>query len=211
MRIVLARHGETVWHAENRYAGRSDIALTVHGLEQTKLLAEWARDATLAAVWSSPLSRARVTAQTAADAAGHSLQIDERLIELDFGRGEGKTDTEMYAEFAEERAAFVRDPVKNYLPGGEDPAEAAVRGARALFSIANAAAPQARVLVVAHSTLLRLVLCQMLHIPLARYREAFPSFSTGALTEISIHEKKVGLLSYNVPLRDSLQRDEEHA
>ena len=67
--LVLVRHGETVWHAENRYAGVSDVALTPRGEEQAARLARWARTAGLVAVWSSPLSRARRTAQGCAGAA----------------------------------------------------------------------------------------------------------------------------------------------
>ena len=64
-RIVLARHGETAWHAENRYAGRSDVALTPRGHEQAELLAGWAARAGLSAIWCSPLGRAHETAAAA--------------------------------------------------------------------------------------------------------------------------------------------------
>jgi probable phosphoglycerate mutase len=199
-RLVLVRHGETVWHAGNRYAGRTDVALTEKGVSQAQALATWARSARLAAVWSSPLSRARLTASPAAEALGLPLQIEERLIELDFGCGEGKTDAEMRHEFPEQRAAFLLDPVSNFLPGGEDPRHAAERGASALRSIAATVPQDSRALVVAHNTLLRLVLCSLLEIPLARYRSIFPSFANCTTTEIAITETKVGLLSFNVPL-----------
>ena len=61
-RLVLVRHGETIWHAENRYAGSSDIPLSPRGLEQAEQLAKWASRADLAAIWISPLRRARETA-----------------------------------------------------------------------------------------------------------------------------------------------------
>ncbi|NUT12685.1 MAG: histidine phosphatase family protein, partial [Nonomuraea sp.] len=51
--LVLVRHGETVWHAENRYAGTSDVDLTERGRDQAAMLAAWAAEAGLAAVWSS--------------------------------------------------------------------------------------------------------------------------------------------------------------
>jgi broad specificity phosphatase PhoE len=60
--LVLVRHGETVWHAENRYAGRSDVPLTPRGQEQAGALARWATGAGLDAVLTSPLCRARETA-----------------------------------------------------------------------------------------------------------------------------------------------------
>ncbi len=199
-RIVLVRHGQTPWHVGNRYAGRTDIGLTAKGSKQAERLAAWARTAELAEVWSSPLSRARLTAEPAARAAGLPLRIDERLIELDFGQGEGLTAEEMEAAFPDERAAFERDPVRNFLPGGEDPEAAAARGVAALRAIA---AEGGRSLVVAHSTLLRLVLCALLGVPLARYRIAFPNFENGALTELDLQLGQASLHSFNVPLPEN--------
>ena len=71
--LYLARHGETEWHAEHRYAGVSDVPLTARGLEQAAALAEWASTAGLAAIVASPLSRARRSAEPAAQAAGLQL------------------------------------------------------------------------------------------------------------------------------------------
>lgn len=198
-RIVVVRHGETEWHAENRFAGSSDIALTAKGHQQAERLAIWARSAGLAAIWSSPLQRARLTAEPAAQAAGLKLGMDERLIELDFGRGEGLTAAEMQRDFPAERAAFESDPVRHHLPGGENPEAAVSRGLLALHSIA-AANTGGRSLVVAHNTLLRLVLCRLLGAPIAQYRTLFPVWGNGTLTELELQPQSVALHSFNVPL-----------
>jgi probable phosphoglycerate mutase len=199
-RLFLARHGETIWHAENRYAGRTDIALTDKGKQQAIRLAQWAAEADIRAVWSSPLSRAVETATPVADALGFSLRIDDRLLELDFGRGEGLTASEMGAVMPEALAAFRADPVHHHFPDGEDPAVAAQRGLTALRSIAAAAPPDGAILVVAHSTLLRLILCQALGIPLSRYRHVFPIFHNCTVTEVEIKDSVTSLLSFNAPL-----------
>src|SRR5689334_18609159 len=89
--IFLVRHGQTIWHAENRYAGRSDVALDPEGYAQAERLAQWAVGARLTAIWCSPLSRARLTATPSAHAVGLKLQIDDRLREIDFGLLDGKT------------------------------------------------------------------------------------------------------------------------
>jgi probable phosphoglycerate mutase len=81
----------------------------------------------------------------------------------------------------------------------------------ALQAIAEASGEGGRALVVAHNTLLRLVLCSLLGIPLARYRSSFPSFGNGTITEIAIIGSNVGLLSFNVPLTEDKQRYGEHA
>jgi broad specificity phosphatase PhoE len=199
-RIVLVRHGETVWHAENRYAGVSDIALTARGFEQAKELAAWAKTAGLAAVWASPLSRARLTALACAEAVGTDLRIDERLRELDFGSGEGHTFAEMHERFPKALRAFRIDPVADHLPGGEDPAAAARRFTGCLHDLADRHDPEDRVLVVAHSTAIRLALCELIGIRLGDYRRIFPSLRNCGLTEIRLSGRDVALLEFNTPI-----------
>ncbi|WP_079249133.1 histidine phosphatase family protein [Streptomyces sp. IMTB 2501] len=103
-------------------------------------------------------------------------------------------------EFPEALAAFLADPVAHHLPGGEDPAAAADRAIECLEEIARKL-PDGRALVVAHSTLLRLVLCKLLGIPLARYRQVFPALHNGALTELRLRDGQASLLRLNAPVR----------
>lgn len=195
-RLVLVRHGETVWHAENRYAGVSDVGLTERGRQQAERLADWAGRAGLAAVWSSTLSRARLTAARSAARLGLPLGVDERLRELDFGQGEGLTRQEMAGRFPEALQAFKADPVAHHLPGGEDPVMAAERFAGCLADIA-AAHEGGRVLVVAHTTAIRLTLCRLIGLPLREYRRVFPSLRNCALTEIELDGTRAAVLEYN--------------
>jgi broad specificity phosphatase PhoE len=197
--LFLVRHGATVWHAENRYAGATDVALESHGYAQAERLAAWASEAGLAAIWCSPLNRARETAAPAACAAGLEPCTDERLREIDFGQIEGKTMAEAEQLFPEEIRRFKADPATYPMPGGEDPHQAARRAVSALRDIA-AAHPHGRVLVVAHNTLIRLALCSLFSIPLARYRTVFPAVRNGALTEIGLEDENAALLQYNSPL-----------
>ncbi|WPO76740.1 histidine phosphatase family protein [Streptomyces sp. KN37] len=197
--FILVRHGETEWHAENRYAGRTDVPLTELGHKQAANLGAWAAGQRLDAVLCSPLSRARLTAEPAATALGLTPRVDERLYEVDFGRGDGLTRAEMAEEFPDALAAFLADPVAHHLPGGEDPEEAAGRAIACLEEVAEEL-PDGRVLVVAHSTLVRLVLCRLLGIPLARYRQAFPALENGALTELRLLPgRQASLLRLNAP------------
>ncbi len=85
--------------------------------------------------------------------------IEPALRECDFGLVEGRTLAEFEAENPEAAEAFRADPVAHPFPESEDPTEAAARGTAALHRIA-AAHPDQRVLIVAHNTLLRLVLCR---------------------------------------------------
>ena len=197
--LVLVRHAETIWHAENRYTGISDVALTDPGREQARTLGQWAAGAGLSAIWSSPLSRCRATVDPAAAVTGLAPQIDPRLRELDFGSLEGKTKDEARAAFPEEMDALLRDPVANHIKDGEPPVDAAARAIAGLWDIA-AAHSGSRVLVVAHSTLIRLALCGLLGLDLALYRTLFPVLSNCGLTELRLCGQQVGMLTYNVPM-----------
>ncbi|WP_327106331.1 histidine phosphatase family protein [Nonomuraea glycinis] len=201
--LVLVRHGETVWHAENRYAGISDIELTPAGHEQAARLAAWAATAGLSGVWASTLSRSRITAAAGAAAAGVKLAVDVRLREVDFGKGEGLTAAEMRELFPEARAAFEADPGANPLPGGEDPALAADRFVAALRDIAatvSSTGPGERVLVVAHTTAIRLALCRLIGVPLGEYRRLFPKLDNCAITELRLRGDRAAILQYNSPI-----------
>ncbi|ALV35674.1 histidine phosphatase family protein [Streptomyces sp. CdTB01] len=196
--LLLARHGQTVWHAENRYAGTSDVPLTETGYAQAEALGRWAAAHPVDAVWTSPLSRAVVTAEPACRALGLNPSREPDLRECDFGVMEGRTLAQFAQTDPDAAAAFRADPAAHPFPGAEDPAAAAGRGAAALRRIA-AAHDGERVLVVAHNTLLRLVLCRLLSIPLGEYRRVFPQLRNAAVTELRADAGHVGLISLNVP------------
>ncbi|WP_052460488.1 histidine phosphatase family protein [Microbacterium gorillae] len=202
--LHLARHGETIWHAENRYAGVSDIGLTKLGHEQARDLAKWAVRVGISAVVSSDLSRARETAQPAATALGVELVVDPRLRELDFGQAEGMTPTEMTAHFGAARAAFEMAPATSPLPGGELGEHAVDRALPALEELAHVY--DGDVLVVTHATLLRMLLCRILAEPLDRYRNFFPVVGNATITTLGYGDEEHGgedgglaLLRYNAP------------
>ena len=198
--IVLVRHGETVWHAENRYAGRSDVELNHRGRAQAQALARWGAAASLDGLWCSELGRARETAARCAEATGLELTVDARLNEIDFGQAEGLTAREIRQRFPREMAAFDADPAGQPMPGGEEPRAAGTRALECLAEIGDAA-PSGRILVVTHNTLIRLVLCRLLGIPLAHYRTRFPSISNCSLSEIQVDPgKSAALLQLNAPL-----------
>lgn len=197
--LLLARHGQTVWHAENRYAGVSDVSLTDTGRAQADALGRWAAAHPVDAIWTSPLSRAVITADPACRALGLTPHREPGLRECDFGVLEGRTLAEFAAQDPAAAEAFRTDPVANPFPRAEDPSAAAERGAAALRRIA-AAHPGERVLVVAHNTLLRLVLCTMLSIPAGEYRRVFPRLRNAAISELLVKsDGSAALLSLNVP------------
>jgi probable phosphoglycerate mutase len=126
--------------------------------------------------------------------------VDERLRELDFGIAEGRTLAELRDADPQMVARFESDPVAHYFPGGEDPRAAVKRMREALSEVQADAA--SRVLLVTHNTLLRLVLCDCLGIPLERYRRVLPGADHCAITEIAANGGGLALCRYNAPTYD---------
>lgn len=99
MTVYLIRHGETDWNKAGKLQGREDVPLNAAGLRQASSCAEALKTLPARCVLTSPLQRAKVTAQAIAQALTVPLFEDERLIERDFGALSGLT--------PEERAAFI--------------------------------------------------------------------------------------------------------
>lgn len=197
--LFLSRHGETVWHAENRYAGISDVGLTENGHAQARQLGSWASGAELDALVSSTLSRSVLTAAPASDETALPLVQDERLVEVDFGSAEGLTRDDMRSRFPDALDAFLAKPGTTPLPNGESGTDAVARALPAIRDICDAL-PNGRVLVVMHSTLMRLLLCRFLGLNLDRYRRALPSVRNCAMTAFRLPDDgEPELLAFNVP------------
>lgn len=195
--VVLVRHGRTAWHEPVRYAGSSDIPLDDVGVVQAERLARWAAGAGITTLACSDLLRARQTAARVAAATGLSPAVDPRLRELDFGEAEGLTRAEVRARFPDHAPAYDADPAAHPWPGGELPEAGAERATAAVHDLA-AASPGGVVLAVAHSTIVRLVVCRVLGVPLSRYRRALPRLEPTAVTTLLVRDDgSAGLLSFN--------------
>ncbi|MBU3751621.1 MAG: bifunctional RNase H/acid phosphatase [Mycobacterium sp.] len=160
-RLLLLRHGQTELSRQRRYSGRGNPELTDVGRRQAADAARYlAGKGGIAAVVSSPLSRARDTAQAAATALGVAVVVDDDLIETDFGQWEGLTFGEAAERHPDVHRRWLRD-TSLQPPGGESFDEVTERVRRVRDRLI-AEHGEATVLVVSHvtpiKTLLRLAL-----------------------------------------------------
>lgn len=197
--LTLVRHGETVWQAQNRYAGSTDVELTDRGLRQAHALAKWSQAARLDAIVTTRLSRAWRTAEPSATQTGLTPLMEPRLTEVDFGEAEGLTKPEMRERFPEAVDAFHAAPADNPLPGGERGRDALGRALPAIGELRQRF-PEGRVLVVGHSSLHRLLLCHWLGIDPNRYRDLMPEIRNVAVTTVRFSADSVALLEFNTPV-----------
>ena len=137
------------------YSGRLDVELTETGCEQAREVARKLVGKGVDAVITSPLVRARETAQAIADELDIPLTVDERLTEVDYGPVEGLDREGAKEKFGETFDAWRSDPWNSPLPGME-PLPDALERARAVT--ADALAGHEHPVLVGHQGILRIVL-----------------------------------------------------
>lgn len=152
--VLLVRHGETDDNVADRFQGRRDTLLNARGREQAHALAARLGGEGIRVLYSSPLSRARETAEIVGAALGLEPILDARLVEADTGAWTGRLYSDVVAD---EPGAFDRwravDPTFRF-PDGESVAEQAARVAAALADVAAGPLPA---LVVTHGGSIRSV------------------------------------------------------
>jgi broad specificity phosphatase PhoE len=157
------RHGETDWNAEGRSQGRTDIALNAVGLAQARRAAKTLVGiGGIATIVASPLVRARVTAEIAAEALGLPVAFDEGLQEVNFGEQEGLPMGDWYDDWI----------AGTYTPAGAETFAGLL--ARAVGAVNRATAKPGPVLIVAHGALFRALRLAFGHEPNVRTPNALP-------------------------------------
>jgi probable phosphoglycerate mutase len=158
---VLLRHGETEWTVSGQHTGRSDIPLTDNGEKQARQAGEALSKYEFAAVYTSPLGRARRTAEL----AGHpEAVVDDNLAEWDYGPVDGRSAKEITAMLGREFLIF-EDGVRLLPPdpehGGGRPGELLedvyARAQKVVGRAEETLTDGGDVLVVAHGHLLRVL------------------------------------------------------
>ena len=149
MKLYAARHGQTQWNLENRICGRTDLPLTEAGKAQAEILAEKAASLELDRIISSPMLRARETADAVSRKCHIPVETDDRLIEQNYGIYEGK-DRQDPAFLANKRMFACR------YPGGESMMDVAYR-VYSLIDELRGKYPDQNILMVCHGGVCRVI------------------------------------------------------
>jgi probable phosphoglycerate mutase len=172
IRILLIRHGETDWNHTHRFQGRSDVPLNRKGVKQAEALGSALKLELLAAIYTSPLSRAAETARIIGSFHPDApIYTDDGLIEMDLGDFDGIQAprwADQYPEFLKE---WRRDPSRLRMPGGETLSEVQSRAIETLGRIIRPYDPGSTLAVACHNFVILSILCSATRIPLSRLRE----------------------------------------
>jgi len=158
--LILARHGETVWNVEKIFRGRTDVNLDKVGIKQAELLGKYLSNWELAAIYSSPLSRALDTANIVARYQKIGVQIAEGLIDFDYGEWQALPEQEVKRLYPALLNEWHNNPHKVRMPGGESLED--VRG-RAIEVVNDVLSKyQGSVVLVSHRVVNKVLICSLL-------------------------------------------------
>ena len=128
MKLILVRHGETYWNEERRIqGGDADIELNDAGLQQARKVAAFLESESIAAVVSSPLQRAKATAEAIASRHQLPVEIDEGLRELRLGELDGTSLADLSTTFSRFLLQWWQERQTAELPDGETFAQLQLR------------------------------------------------------------------------------------
>jgi len=176
--IYICRHGETEWSKIGRHTGLTDLGLTDTGKQQALALKKRLQGIQFAQVFSSPLRRARETAEL----AGFHPQIAPEAREWDYGNYEGKTSDEIGPEWN-----LFRDGA----PGGESPSQVAVRADKLIHLFGPGP-----VLLFSHGHFLRMLAARWLGLPPEKGNLFV--LSTGSLSILGLEKQQKVIVQWNV-------------
>jgi phosphoserine phosphatase len=194
-RIVVVRHGYVEGIDPERFRGRTDLELTSSGVEQAEAAAQ--RIAQLwrpVIIYTSPLRRCIVTGIAVSRVCGVNAKILESLADINFGAWQWKTPAEVAARWPQQLDLWLTRPDLVRIPAGESLQDVAVRAADALRFIQEHHVGQT-VVVITHDTIIRVLLLQLLEMPLSSYRRF--DVDPGSITEVTIFGNAVTLRRLN--------------
>ena len=155
--LVLVRHGETAWTLTGQHTGLTDLPLTDAGATSAKNLTALVGNASFAQILTSPLKRARQTAELAG--FGQVAELEPDLCEWDYGDYEGRTTASIRVERPDWRL------FEHGCPNGESPDAIGHRADRVIERIEQVHAASGNALVFARSDLLRVLIARWLRLP----------------------------------------------
>lgn len=188
--LLLARHGETEWSRDGRHTGRTDLPLTPRGEAQAKSLAPLVAGRAFALVLTSPLIRARRTAELA---GLPDAEADPDLGEWDYGGYEGITTAEIRRTRPDWDLWTDGVPPGREFPG-ESPEQVGERADRVLARVTGAL-DEGDVMLVAHGHLLRVLTARRLGLPPAAGR--LFHLETGTLCRLSLEHDTPVIAEWN--------------
>lgn len=159
--VYLARHGSTEWNESPRFRGTAEIRLSKMGFKQAERLAFRLRQQKLAAICSSPLLRARGTAEPISRTHQLLIKLWDGPKSINYGRWEGLSEEEVSHKEPELYQQYLVNIESLRFPGGETLEDLRLRAMQVLNEVV-CSYPQDEVVLITHQVVSRVSLCAIL-------------------------------------------------
>ena len=166
--IYLIRHGETNWNLEERFQGITNTELTENGIEQGQKLANRLKETEIENIYTSPLDRARITAEFIGDKTNNAVIISDDFKEVCFGDWEGLTTSEIFNKYKWSKDWFI-NPTQYQIPNADNLDEEKNRLKEKLIEIAESNKSKKPNIIVSHAGIIRLSILGAMDLPLSYY------------------------------------------
>ncbi len=196
MKLHLLRHGETDVNAAGRLQGTTNSTLTDRGRRQAHDAAVAGLSWNPAAIYSSPLSRARHVAERLADFCGLPVIDEPRIAEMDMGDLEGITVQQMRDDWPNLYAAWRQDAASVTMPSGESLYDVQRRAMDAFADIDRRHDSDDTVVAVTHNFTIRCIVAAVIELPLSNINHL--DLALGSRTTVNTGARGRRLSSYNV-------------
>lgn len=195
MKLYLVRHGESAWNVQQLYTGQTDVPLSEVGALQAERVSAKLGALSFAALYASPLKRARDTAHLLSDLLEMPLHLDPRLAEIHHGAWEGSPAAVVQEQYADEYLAWRTQPHRVKMPDGESLDDVAERVQSFLQEIL-AKHSGGNVLIVSHDAVLRVIVLQVLMMGLEYFwRWRFDNASVSVVERLNDGHFRLALLN----------------
>ena len=198
MRLLLIRHGETPYNAQQLTLGREDVPLTERGRRQAEALAAALASAgsrRINAVYASPLRRAIDTATPIAEALGLPVQVEDGLIEMDVGELDGQPFEKVREHYPDFLRLWFSDQLgEAVMPGGECLRDVQERAWSSVAGFCERHADET-VAAVSHNFVILTLLCRFLDLPLSGFRTL--KHDLAAVSTVDLTERRTTVRSLN--------------
>lgn len=190
--LWLIRHGETEWSLSGAHTSRTDIPLTDHGRQRAEELKAFLKGKKFAAVFTSPMQRARETCKIAG--YGDVATIDEGLREWDYGIYEGKTTKEIQVDYP------GWSVWKGEIADGEPVEHVGERADGVIARALAAAGDHGTVALFAHAHILRILAARWIGLPATG--GSLLALGTGSLSELGFERETRVIKRWNREFED---------
>ncbi len=201
-RLLLVRHGEVEAKYQRVFGGRIDMALSPRGVEQAQRVAEHLRGVRLDAIYASPMKRAQQTLAPIVALNGHQPITLQGLREVDFGAWTGLAWEQVKERFGLSAFQWLTELDRGGIPEAESPADYRARTEDCLRQILGGNAGRT-VAIVCHGGVIRMLLAQLLALPLPRMAGFEIDYASMTLVHCRPHKTEVQFLNFT-PWRDLL-------